>query len=135
MIRRITFVVLALGAFACTARYVREVSPAPIEASAARIERGRYLVDHVAARGACHTSRPEGDMLLPPRHDGYLAGGNWMQDGKLAVWMPNLTADVETGLGAWSDDEIVRAIRDGVGRDGSFLLPVMPWGSYRHLSD
>jgi mono/diheme cytochrome c family protein len=51
------------------------------------------------------------------------------------VTAPNLTPDTDTGLGRWSDDEIGRAIREGVDRDGNTLFPLMPYGHYRHLSD
>jgi hypothetical protein len=48
---------------------------------------------------------------------------------------PNLTPDPETRLGRWSDDEMGRAIREGVDPDGSALFPLMPYGCYRHVSD
>jgi hypothetical protein len=47
----------------------------------------------------------------------------------------NITTDKETGLGAWTDGEKVRAIRDGISRDGRALFPLMPYESYRHMSD
>ena len=52
-----------------------------------------------------------------------------------AVTAPNLTPDSETGLGRWSDDEIGRAIREGVDRDGNALFPLMPYERYRSFSD
>jgi mono/diheme cytochrome c family protein len=48
---------------------------------------------------------------------------------------PNITPDRETGIGSWSDAEIIRAIREGKGRDGRTLGPPMPYGLYRGLSD
>jgi hypothetical protein len=48
---------------------------------------------------------------------------------------PNLTADVETGAGAWSDDMLARAIREGVGHDGRGLGGPMWWWAFRALSD
>jgi hypothetical protein len=48
---------------------------------------------------------------------------------------PNLTPDQETGIGAWTDGEIVRAIREGVSRDGRPLFPLMNYPHYRDLSD
>ena len=41
----------------------------------------------------------------------------------------------ETGIGSWTDDEIARAIREGVSRDGTALFPIMPYESFRHMSD
>ncbi len=51
------------------------------------------------------------------------------------MWVPNITNDPETGLGNWTDDEIIRAIRDGVSKDGRFLFPIMPFSTYQHMSD
>ncbi len=51
------------------------------------------------------------------------------------VTAPNLTPDAETGLGKWTDGEKIRAIREGVDRDGRTLFPMMPYTFYRHMSD
>src|SRR6202048_405454 len=48
---------------------------------------------------------------------------------------PNLTPDPETGTGTWSDDALARAIREGVGHDGRALFPMMPFQTFRALSD
>ena len=48
---------------------------------------------------------------------------------------PNITPDVETGIGTWTDGEKVRAIREGVDKDGRTLFPMMPYGSFRNMSD
>jgi hypothetical protein len=50
------------------------------------------------------------------------------------VYPRNLTPDVATGLGGWSDDQIMRAIRAGLDRHGSAELLVMPWGAYARMS-
>src|SRR3712207_9012000 len=46
---------------------------------------------------------------------------------------PNLTPDHETGFGAWSEADIIRAIRKGERPDGRVLAPVMPWRNYAAL--
>ena len=48
---------------------------------------------------------------------------------------PNITSDPETGAGAWTDDMLARAIREGIGHDGRTLFPVMPYTQYRWMSD
>jgi mono/diheme cytochrome c family protein len=47
----------------------------------------------------------------------------------------NLTSDPETGAGAWTDDQLARAIREGIGHDGRALFPLMPYHNLRHMSD
>jgi cytochrome c553 len=131
-------VLLALAAGACGGKYVRPVTSEKVEATPERLVRGGYLVNQVTACGACHTSRAHGNIATEPeRTDAFLGGGNLFVAAGMSegVWIPNITPDVETGIGAWSDDELMRAIRDGVARDGHFLLPFMPFGAYQHMSD
>jgi mono/diheme cytochrome c family protein len=127
----------ALLALGCHGKFVRPVSDAPIERTPERLQRGSYLVNQVMLCPGCHTTRTNGDVLVEPeRTDAFLGGGNTYVERALgSLWIPNLTPDLETGLGAWTDDEILRAIRDGVSRDGHFLIPLMPFFSYQHLSD
>jgi cytochrome c553 len=130
-----TLVVLLLAA-GCTGKYVRATDKAPIEPTPARLARGGYLVNQVASCGYCHSSREHGDILTESeRADAFLGGGNVYRDQGLEIWIPNLTSDAATGLGLWSDDEILRALRDGVRPDGRFLFPMMPYDNFQHLSD
>ena len=48
---------------------------------------------------------------------------------------PNITPDRETGVGSWTDDQLARAIREGIGHNGQALFYLMPYESYSHLSD
>jgi hypothetical protein len=50
-------------------------------------------------------------------------------------WGPNLTPDKETGLGNWSEAQILTALRTGTRPDGRKLAPMMPWMAYAKLSD
>jgi mono/diheme cytochrome c family protein len=131
-------IMLFVTGLGCGGKYVRPVNGDKLEVTSERLVRGGYLVNEVCACGACHTTREHGDIASEPeRTDAFLGGGNLavapgLSDG---VWIPNLTPDVETGVGAWSDDELVRAIRDGVARDGHFLLPLMPFDAYQAMSD
>jgi cytochrome c553 len=123
---------------ACGGKYVRPVTREKIEPTTDRLIRGGYLVNQICACGACHTTRANGDITSEPeRTDAFLGGGNSFVAHGMSddLWIPNITPDVETGVGAWSDDELMRAIRDGVARDGHFLLPIMPFGAYQRLSD
>ncbi len=127
-----------LAVTACSGKYVRPVGNEKVEATPERLVRGGYLVNQVCACGACHTTREHGSIAgEPERADAFLGGGNIFVAHGMAdsLWIPNITPDVDTGVGAWSDDELMRAIRDGVSRDGHFLLPFMPFGAYQHMSD
>ena len=95
------------------------------------VERGRYIVEVIAACGNCHSPNSPGD-LDPAKH---LAGGFTIQIPGMEAVARNITPDPETGIGSWSDDEIIRAIREGVRPDGRVLGPPMPFMLYRHISD
>jgi mono/diheme cytochrome c family protein len=51
------------------------------------------------------------------------------------VFGSNLTPDLETGIGKWTDEQIMRAIREGVRPDGSMIGPPMPFDMYRRIAD
>lgn len=100
-------------------------------AAETRVARGRYLVEVIGACGNCHTPKgPQGD--LPDQH---LAGGFSIEEDFGVAVGSNITPDRETGIGAWTDEEIIRAIRDGKRRDGRTLGPPMPFYLYRGISD
>jgi hypothetical protein len=114
----VVLILLALGGTA-----LAQPSPA---------ERGRALVEGIAACGNCHTpTGPQGD--LPGM---YLAGGMLLEEpGVFSVYPANITPDRETGIGNWTDAQVIRAIREGVRPDGRLLGPIMPIGLYRGISD
>src|SRR5262245_21629818 len=82
------------------------------------VARGEYLANGIARCFWCHSPLDTGDPALP-RPETFGAGDVLDEKGPLVA--PNLTADRETGLGDWNDQEIIRAIREGIGRDGRDL--------------
>lgn len=102
-------------------------------AGAGEVERGAYLAAIMDCQG-CHSGRLENGAIDPAAH---LTGGplGFELPGLGIFFPPNLTPDAATGLGAWSDGEVVRAVREGVRPDGRILAPIMPWESYRALTD
>jgi mono/diheme cytochrome c family protein len=94
-------------------------------------ERGRYLVETIASCANCHTPRgPNG-----PLPDKKLSGGEVIKHQDFTAVVPNITPDPETGIGKWTDDQIVSAIREGRRPDGSLLGPAMPSRFYRGIGD
>jgi mono/diheme cytochrome c family protein len=95
--------------------------------------RGEYLARIMDCTG-CHTP---GALMGKPDQARYLGGGDvgFQLPGLGIFWPPNLTPDKEAGLGAWSEADIVRAVRTGARPDGRMLAPVMPWHSYAALTD
>lgn len=96
------------------------------------IERGRYLANHVAVCTGCHSKVDEAKPGEPVV-DGHLGEGRVFPEipgFPGVIRAPNITPDKETGLGNWTDGEIVRAIREGIGKDGRVLFPMMPYKSF-----
>jgi len=88
------------------------------------IKRGEYLAAIIAC-GDCHT---RGIILGKPEMDKKFAGGDVGFQMPTGTFFPsNLTPDKETGLGNWSETEIVTAIRTGVRPDGRILAEIMPY--------
>jgi mono/diheme cytochrome c family protein len=112
----------------------RALTGRKFEATPARLQRGQYLVEHVSLCYGCHTpfdvKGKEMPVFLAPKGSGRVM----LQQGDFRVVAPNITSD-RSGIGAWSDDELARAIREGIGRDGRALFPMMPYGNFRRISD
>jgi hypothetical protein len=59
----------------------------------------------------------------------------WFNNLPGRIVASNITPDPETGAGNWTDDQLARAIREGIGHDGRALFPMMPYENLRHMSD
>ncbi len=100
--------------------------------------RGDYLTHHVLGCFDCHSQR-DWSRYAGPIEGPEGAGGPCMSEefgvpGR--VCFSNITPDRETGIGAWTDGEILRAIREGVDNKGRALFPMMPYAdAYHALSD
>jgi mono/diheme cytochrome c family protein len=87
------------------------------------VSRGRYLAA-VADCGGCHS--PEGGAPY--------SGGTSIDTPFGKIRATNLTPDHDTGIGAWSDEEFVNAVRRGISRGGSHLYPAMPYPYYTRMT-
>jgi len=113
----------------------RPLSDHKFEATATRLERGRYLVEGVNGCFGCHTDQDWSKPGAPPVAGREGSGHIWADQDLPWLVAPNITPDKETGAGNWSDDALARAIREGIGHDGRTLFPAMPYPHYREMSD
>jgi len=95
----------------------------PDEQSFEVIQHGRYMAA-AADCAACHTA-PGGKPF---------AGGGALETPFGILLAPNITPDVQTGIGGWTDDEFVKAVQDGIGHGGIHLYPAMPYTYYTKMS-
>jgi len=97
------------------------------------VERGKYLV----TIGNCTDCHTPGHFLGKPDMTRHLGGSEvgFEIPGLGVFYGPNLTPDEETGLGRWSESDIIAAIRTGRRPDGRTLAPIMPWAALAELTD
>ncbi len=119
--RLVTLVALALAG-GCAAA----------QAADSEIERGKYLV----TLGSCNDCHTPGYFLGKPDFSRALSGSDvgFAIPGVGAFVGRNLTPDKETGLGDWTDDQIIAAFTAGVRPDGRRLAPIMPYQGLSHLT-
>ena len=94
---------------------------APPQAPKSGIQRGRYLVDHVALCGDCHTPR---NFIGAPNQSLYMAGAS-EKNGPLGEAVPNLTPDKETGIGDWRRQDIAELLLTGIKPDSDNVQGLM----------
>lgn len=103
-----------------------------IAADPAALARGKYLV----TIASCHDCHTPGFFLGKPDMARYLGGSDvgFELPGLGVFHGPNLTPDKATGLGAWTDAEVVAAIQAGTRPDGRMLAPIMPYHAFATLT-
>jgi len=120
-----------------------------VEVTPELVARGTYLAEHVLLCNDCHSERDwsvYGGPPLPPLGAGRecmtrqtetigvrVSEGQGNFPGVLCI--RNITPDPDSGVGNWTDGEIIRALREGVDHVGNGLFPIMPYFIYRGISD
>jgi mono/diheme cytochrome c family protein len=107
-------------------------SLAPGNQTDGRLARGRYLANGVGRCFWCHAPLNDANPATPRPES---LGVGDILDPKAPVVAPNITPDAETGIGRWSDAEVIRAIREGFGRDGRMLRGDHPATYYSAMTD
>jgi hypothetical protein len=113
----------------------RPVTDRKFEVTEARLARGSYLVNGPMHCFHCHSDHDLSDPEFPIKQGTQGAGWALPAPELNNISSKNITPDRETGLGDWTDDEIARAIREGVSRKGNALFPIMPYLAFSHLDD
>ncbi len=98
----------------------------PARADEATVMRGGYLFAAAGCAG-CHTDA---------KNDGKpLAGGRALATPFGIFYGPNITPDPQYGIGKWTEADFRRALREGIGRDGRYLFPVLPFPAFTGMTD
>ena len=133
----LSFVILAIVGFIYFNSAYPKAGPAlnvKVEITPARIERGKYLANHVTGCMDCHSTR---DWT---KYSGPIISGTEGKGGEKfgeelglpgTIYSKNITP---ANLHSWTDGEIIRAITSGVTKDGKTLFPLMPYMGFSQLS-
>jgi len=115
---------------ALVAAFAATLGVANAQSKADLVKRGDYLVNGLLTCGNCHTPKgPTGDIK-----DKAFSGGLSWDEPPFKVTAPNITQDKETGIGAWSDADIKKALRTGVRPNGVQLAMIMPTDFYEIMT-
>ena len=131
---RSSFIAKALTALRIFKPIPPITSPVMSPPKGATVEYGEYLSYHASTCVGCHmprnpnnaefdTTRPFAGGLFPFPEEGFITTGS------------NLTPDSATGIGGWTEQQFVTAMRTGMRPDGTVMLSFMPWPSYSKWSD
>jgi len=102
------------------------LTPASSYADDALVTRGGYLA-HAAGCMSCHTDKKAKGKLF--------AGGRGIKTPFGTYYSPNITPDLETGIGKWTDDDFLRALKRGINPESEHYFPIFPYTTYTKLRD
>lgn len=111
------------GTSGTSIKHAVEAQAAPATAAGDIVARGAYLA-RASDCIACHTASGG-----KPFGGGYPIATPF---GK--IYGTNISSDKQYGIGGWTDDQFVAALREGVGRHGENLYPAMPYDSFTKMS-
>ena len=124
----LSFAPFALFLISCA----KQNAGAPVMTEAEQIAHGKYLVTVLG----CHDCHTPGYLYGAPDSTRALSGSELGWQGPWGTtYARNLTPDLETGLGYYKEEEIVKAMKGGTRLDGSPMLPPMPWQDFTAYGD
>ncbi len=110
-----------------------DVENIKVESMPLRLERGKYLVEHVVNCIDCHSTRDFSKLTSPiaPGTEG-MGGELFSEENGFPgnIVAPNITP---AGIGSYSDGELLRAITQGIAKDGRALFPLMPYQNFGQM--
>ncbi|HVK38095.1 MAG TPA: c-type cytochrome [Candidatus Kapabacteria bacterium] len=129
-----SFLAKALAHFAFLPKEMPD-KPIPTPDINDRVAYGRYIATGVADCFTCHSADFKTmDTDVPERSERFFGGGNAMPDlTGTVIHTSNITPDKETGIGAWTEQQFIRAVRDGFRPDNTPLR--YPMSRYTDLTE
>ena len=133
----LTVVLLALHFTACNNSDTKTSGRSTDDSLKQVLARGEYLANNVANCIDCHSKR-DFSKFAGPVIPGTEGGGGFAFTDKIGlpgiIYGRNITPDKETGIGNWTDEEILRAMTHGISKTGDTLFPLMPYPNLNRLA-
>ena len=124
--KRKRFLVKTTASFLLAVSFFSGLSGPSLGRAAETEEAGAYVTAAAGCYG-CHTDiKNKGEPF---------AGGRPLETPFGIFYTPNITSDPTTGIGNWSDEEFLNALKDGIGPSGHYLFPAFPYTSYTKMTD
>lgn len=124
---------LGFAYFSYTYPKINPPANVKIEKTQERLERGKYLFNHVAVCVDCHSTRDQTKFAMPIVAGTEGSGGTKVSEEENlpgVVYISNITP---AALAAHSDGKLMRAITEGIGTDDRVLFPMMPYMNYKNM--
>ena len=118
--------------FNITARYIASalvmacMPVGGVRGDQAATARGKYIFD-AGGCASCHTDEKRGGAPL--------SGGPALDTPFGTFYAPNITPDPDHGIGRWTDQDFLKAMREGVAPDGRHYYPAFPYPSYTKATE
>ena len=110
-------------------------SAVKVQVTPERLARGEYLTLHVVGCIGCHSEQDQDKFALPIKPGTFGKGGEVFDERNHlpgAIYAKNITP---AGIGTWSDGELLRAMTEGVSKDGTPLFPIMPYTHFGKMDE
>jgi mono/diheme cytochrome c family protein len=103
------------------------------DTAAPNLENGKYFY-YVGGCASCHAA-PASDKCEDPKYKDAQkpVGGRCLKTGFGVFYVPNITPDTQTGLGAWSSDDFIKAMTKGTSPQGKNYYPAFPYASFQRM--
>ena len=99
------------------------------------VEKGRYMY-YAGGCASCHAAPASAKCDDPQSADALNpVGGRCLKTEFGTFYVPNITPDKESGIGGWSEDDFVRAMREGTSPEGHNYYPAFPYDSYQRMKN
>ncbi|HQV54822.1 MAG: cytochrome C [Chitinophagaceae bacterium] len=133
----VTLIIAAANFVSCNNNSDKQAKDGTADSIQKVLDHGKYLATNVAMCIHCHSQRDFTKYAGPVTNGtegkgGQLFDQNFGLPGK--IYSKNITPDNETGIGTWTDDELLRAITQGISKNGDTLFPLMPYTNYNRMA-